>query len=67
MLFRSEGALLVPLLRVASHFLAVAFSRQSLFGPTLVSGLQVEGMLLDIFDDIFLLYLPFEATKSALD
>ena len=55
------------LLCVASHFLAVAFARQCLFGTTLVSGLQIEGMLLDIFDDIFLLHLPFEPPKSTFD
>jgi hypothetical protein len=56
-----------PLLCVASHFLAVTFSRKCLFGPALVSGLQIEGMFLDILDDILLLHLPFESSKSALD
>ena len=55
------------LLCVASHFLAVAFARQCLFGTTLVSGLQIKGVLLDIFDDIFLLHLPFEPPKSTFD
>jgi hypothetical protein len=58
---------LAPLFRVASLFLSVTFARQRLFGPTLVSGFQVEGMLLDILDDIFLLHLPFEPPKSAFN
>jgi len=59
--------MLAPLLRVASHLLAIPFSRQSLFGSTLVPGLQIEGVLLDILDDIFLLNLPLEPPKSAFD
>jgi hypothetical protein len=59
--------MLAPLLRVASHLLAIPFSRQSLFGSTLVPGLQIEGVLLDILDDIFLLDLPFKSPECALD
>jgi hypothetical protein len=55
------------LLCVASHFLAVAFARQCLFRTTLVSGLQIEGVLLDILDDIFLLHFPFETPKRTFD
>src|SRR5436190_584371 len=63
----SRPFLLAPLLRVASLFLPVAFARQGLLGPALVSRLQIEGVLLDILDDIFLLDLPLEPPERAFD
>ena len=47
--------------------LASALARKRLLGATLVSRFQVEGMLLDILDDVFLLNLPLEAAERALD
>jgi hypothetical protein len=38
-----------------------------LLGPALIAGLQIEGMLFDILDDVFLLNLPLEPAKSALN
>jgi hypothetical protein len=32
--------------------------------PFLFSRLQIEGMPFDLFDDVFLLYLPFEAAEG---
>ena len=55
------------LLQLAPELLAAPLARQRLLGPTLVPRLQVEGMLLDILDDIFLLDLPLEPPKGTLD
>ena len=57
----------VELVRLASLLLARTLARQRLLGAATVAWLQVERMLLDILDDIFLLHLPLEATKRALD
>jgi hypothetical protein len=37
-----------------------------LLGPELLSRLQIEGMPLDLFDDVLLLDLPLEAAKGVL-
>ena len=58
--------------RVASHallnfpaaFLPVAFARQRLFYAQLFTRLQIEGMPFDLFDDVFLLHLAFEAPEG---
>jgi len=55
------------LFRFASEFLSVPLPRQSLLGPALVTRLQIEGVLLDVLDDVFLLNLPFEPAEGALD
>ena len=57
----------VDLLRFSAEFLPIALTGERLFGATLVTWLQVEGVLLDILDDVFLLHLPLEAPESALD
>src|SRR5712672_1538122 len=57
----------VGLFRFASELLAIPFASERLLGPSLVAGFQVEGMLLDILDDVFLLNLPLEPAESALD
>src|SRR5207249_3121196 len=51
----------------AALLLARAFTRERLLGAAAIPGLQVEGMLLDILDDIFLLHLPLGPAKRALD
>jgi hypothetical protein len=38
-----------------------------LLGPTLVAGLQVKGVFLDVLDDVFLLDFPFETAQGALN
>src|SRR5690606_26350181 len=58
----SEG-----LLELAPHLLAVPLARERLLGAALVARLQVEGVLLDVLDDVFLLHFPLEAPESALD
>src|SRR5687767_8483760 len=55
------------LLRFAPELLSVALPGQSLLGPALVTRLQVERVLLDVLDDVFLLNLTLEATEGALD
>jgi len=55
------------LLRLATEFLTVPLARQSLFCPALVTRLQVERMLLDVLDDVFLLNLALEAAECTLD
>ena len=56
-----------PLIRLATLLLARTFTRQRLFGAAPITRLQIVRMLLDILDDIFLLYLPFEATECAFN
>lgn len=56
-----------PLFDLATQLLARALPRQRLLRPTTISGLQIEGVLLDILDDIFLLHLALEAAKRAFD
>ena len=64
-----RAALISPagLVRFATLLLARTLARQRLLGAATIAWLQVERMLLDILDDIFLLHLPLEATKRALD
>lgn len=45
-------------------FLAAALSRQSLFHPLLFARLQVKRVALYLFDNVFLLHLPLEATQG---
>ena len=56
-----------PLVTFAALLFARTFTRQRLLGAATIARLQVEGVLLDILDDIFLLNLPLEAAKRALD
>src|SRR5207244_2815230 len=57
----------VRLLQLAPEFLPIALARQRLLRPAFVAGFQVKRVLLDIFDDVFLLNLPLEPAKGALD
>src|SRR4051794_34572330 len=61
------GRYYARLLQLPPEFLPVPLARQRLLGATLVAWLQIEGVLLDILDDVFLLHLPLEAPESALD
>ena len=60
-------AAIAGLVRLATLLLARTFTRQRLFGAAPISGLQIVRVLLDILDDIFLLYLAFEATERAFN
>jgi hypothetical protein len=55
------------LLRFAPELLAITLARQRLLGSPLVPRFQVEGVLFDVLDDVFLLHLPLEPPESALD
>ena len=44
-----------------------SFSCQRLFRSAFVPGFQIEGVLLDVLDDVFLLDLSLEAAKRAFD
>src|SRR5262245_21264284 len=55
------------LLQLAPELLAITLSCECLLRPPLVTGFQIEGVLLDIFDDVFLLNLPLEPAESALN
>src|SRR5579872_5093807 len=57
----------VTLVRLAALLFARSLTRERLLGATPIAWFQIEGMLLDIFDDIFLLHLPLEPAKRALD
>ncbi len=45
-------------------FLPVSFARQRLFDTQFLARLQIEGMPFDLFNDVFLLDLPFEAPEG---
>lgn len=63
-----NGRLLTPaLFGLASLLLACPLPRERLLRATLVARFQVERVLLDIFDDVFLLDLTLEAAQRALD
>lgn len=55
------------LLDFATLLFPSALARKRLLRATAISGLQIEGVLLDILDDIFLLHLALEAAKRAFD
>src|SRR2546430_5914985 len=55
----------VVLFRLAPELLPISLPGERLLGPSLVTGFQIEGMLLDILDDVFLLNLPLEPAESA--
>lgn len=51
---------------VTNPLLAVPFARQGFLGAALLARLQIEGVLLDLLDDIFLLDFALEAAESRL-
>src|SRR4029077_3661186 len=57
----------VGLLRFAPELLTIALPCQCLLRPALVAGFQIEGVFLDILDDVFLLHLPLEPAEGALN
>ena len=56
-----------PLVQFPALLFTTAFTSEGLFRPALVTRLQIERVLLDILDDIFLLHLPLEAAQGAFD
>src|SRR5579863_719714 len=55
------------LLALSTLLLPRALSGERLFRTTLVPGLEVEGVFLDVLDDVFLLHFPLEAAKRAFN
>jgi hypothetical protein len=55
------------LLQFASELLPIPLACERLLCPALVSRLQVEGVFLDVLDDVFLLHLPLEASEGAFN
>ncbi len=51
---------------IAWALLAVALSGKGFFGPALLAGFQIEGVTLDLFDDVFLLHFAFKTAQRAL-
>jgi len=56
-----------PLVQFPALLFSRALTSEGLFRPTLVTRLQIERVLLDILDDIFLLHLPLETAQGAFD
>ena len=52
------------LFRFPAALLPVPFTGESGFHTLFLTWLQIEGMALDLFNDVFLLYLPLKATKG---
>ena len=59
--------ILRKLVSIPSHFFPTPLSGQRLLCTTFVTRLQVKGVFLDIFDDVFLLHLSLESTQSTFD
>jgi hypothetical protein len=58
--------LVQELILLATLLLAQSLPRKRFFCPALLTGLHVEAMLLYFLDDVFLLYLAFEAPQGIL-
>jgi hypothetical protein len=56
-----------PLVQFPALLFSAAFTSEGLFRPALVTRFQIERVLLDILDDIFLLHLPLETAQGAFD
>jgi hypothetical protein len=54
------------LFRFPPLLLAQSLPRKRFLGPTLLAGLHVEAMLLDLLDDVFLLHLALEPPQGIL-
>ena len=50
-----------------AHFLTGPLAGQCLFEPFSFPGFQIEGVLLDVLDDVFLLDLALESTQGTLN
>jgi hypothetical protein len=57
----------LQLIRLAALLLPRTLARERLLGAAPIARFQVERMLLDILDDIFLLNLPLETAKRAFN
>jgi hypothetical protein len=57
----------ILLLQLSPELLAIPLARERLFRSPFVAGFQIEGMFLDILDDVFLLDLTLEPAESAFN
>src|SRR5262245_65752264 len=57
----------VGLFRLAPELLAVTLPRERLLGSSFVARFQIEGMLLDILDNVLLLDLALEPAESTFN
>ena len=55
------------LFRVASLLLARPFASECLLGAALIAGLQIEGVFLDVLDDVLLLHFALKAAEGTFD
>src|SRR6185369_9060546 len=55
------------LVQFPALLLTTTLTREGLLRPAFIARLQIERVLLDILDDIFLLHLALEAAEGALD
>jgi hypothetical protein len=57
----------MPLVLLLANFLASALASERRFHTFLLTGLQVKGVALDFFDNVFLLHLALEAAQSVFE
>ncbi len=50
-----------------TDFLAVTLASERFFDALFLTGLQIEGVTLDLFDDVFSLNFTFEAAQGVLE
>ena len=67
MAVKYDAGLREPSVGFPPQLFPASFSCQRLFRSAFVPGFQIEGVLLDVLDDVFLLYLPLEPPERAFD
>jgi hypothetical protein len=55
------------LVHLSTELFPIPLARQRLFGSALIAWFQVERVLLDVLDNVFLLDFPLETAECALD
>jgi len=61
--FAASDRTLIELVLLFTSLLTIPLARQRFFHAALFTGLQVEGMTLDFFNDVFLLNLPLKPAQ----
>jgi hypothetical protein len=59
--------LTISLVLLFANFLASALASESSFDAFFFTGLQVKGVALDLFNDVFLLHFALEAAQSVFE
>ncbi len=57
----------MPLVLLLANLLASALASERRFHTFLLTGLQVKGVALDFFDNVFLLHFALEAAQSVFE